>query len=39
MSVRTLSPLDRLLEGLERAMEAVAGSPEAHRRSGGTRQG
>jgi len=35
MSVRTLSPLDRLLEGLERAMEAVAGSPEAHRRSPG----
>ena len=33
MSVRTLSPLDRLLDGLERAMEAVAGSPEPSRRS------
>ncbi|UPG85353.1 2-polyprenyl-3-methyl-6-methoxy-1,4-benzoquinone monooxygenase [Luteibacter aegosomatis] len=35
MSVRTLSPLDRLLAGLERAMEAVAGSPEAARPSPG----
>jgi len=28
MNVRTLSPFDRLLAGLERAMEAVAGEPE-----------
>lgn len=35
MSVRTLSPFDRLLAGLERAMEAVAGSPEPGRRSPG----
>jgi len=35
MSARTLSPLDRLLAGLERAMEAVAGSPEPARRSPG----
>jgi ubiquinone biosynthesis monooxygenase Coq7 len=35
MSVRTLSPLDRLLAGVERAMEAVAGSPEAARPSPG----
>lgn len=35
MSVRTLSPFDRLLAGLERAMEAVAGSPEAARPSPG----
>ncbi|MET0255276.1 MAG: 2-polyprenyl-3-methyl-6-methoxy-1,4-benzoquinone monooxygenase [Luteibacter sp.] len=35
MSVRTLSPFDRLLAGVERAMEAVAGSPEAARRSPG----
>ncbi|TCV92064.1 ubiquinone biosynthesis monooxygenase Coq7 [Luteibacter rhizovicinus] len=35
MTVRTLSPLDRLLSGIERAMEAVAGSPEAGRRSPG----
>jgi len=35
MSVRTLSPFDRLLAGLERAMEAVAGSPEAMRKSPG----
>ena len=35
MSVRTLSPFDRLLSGLERAMEAVAGSPEPARRSPG----
>jgi ubiquinone biosynthesis monooxygenase Coq7 len=33
MTVRTLSPLDRLLAGCERAMEAVAGSPRAHRPS------
>jgi ubiquinone biosynthesis monooxygenase Coq7 len=35
MTVRTLSPLDRLLSGIERAMEAVAGSPEPGRRSPG----
>jgi ubiquinone biosynthesis monooxygenase Coq7 len=35
MSVRTLSHVDRLLSGLERAMEAVAGAPEASRRSPG----
>jgi len=35
MTVRTLSPFDRLLSGLERAMEAVAGSPEPTRRSPG----
>jgi len=35
VSVRTLTPLDRLLAGLERAMEAVGGSPEAHRSSPG----
>lgn len=35
MSVRTLTPFDRLLAGLEHAMEAVAGSPEAHRPSPG----
>jgi ubiquinone biosynthesis monooxygenase Coq7 len=28
-----LSPLDRLLAGCERALEAIAGSPQAHRRS------
>ena len=33
MNVRTLSPLDRLLAGIERAMEAVAGEPEAGRPS------
>ena len=33
MTVRTLSPLDRLLAGCERALEAIAGSPQAHRRS------
>jgi 3-demethoxyubiquinol 3-hydroxylase len=33
MNVRTLSPLDRLLAGCERALEAIAGSPQAHRRS------
>jgi len=33
MTVRTLSPLDRLLVGCERALEAIAGSPQAHRRS------
>jgi 3-demethoxyubiquinol 3-hydroxylase len=31
MNVRTLTPLDRLLAGIERALETVAGSPEAHR--------
>lgn len=31
MNVRTLSPLDRLLAGVERALETVAGSPEASR--------
>jgi ubiquinone biosynthesis monooxygenase Coq7 len=35
MSVRTLSPVDRLLASLERAIEAVAGSPETSRRSPG----
>jgi ubiquinone biosynthesis monooxygenase Coq7 len=35
MNVRTLSPLDRLLAGIERAMEAVAGEPEAGRPSPG----
>ena len=33
MNARTLSPLDRLLAGLERALETVAGSPEASRAS------
>jgi ubiquinone biosynthesis monooxygenase Coq7 len=33
MNVRTLSPLDRLLAGCERALEAIAGSPHANRRS------
>lgn len=33
MNVRTLSPLDRLLAGLERALETVAGAPEAARPS------
>ncbi|MFC4528833.1 2-polyprenyl-3-methyl-6-methoxy-1,4-benzoquinone monooxygenase [Dyella halodurans] len=33
MNARTLSPLDRLLAGLERALETVAGSPEAGRAS------
>jgi Ubiquinone biosynthesis protein COQ7 len=33
MNVRTLSPLDRLLADCERALEAIAGSPQAHRRS------
>jgi ubiquinone biosynthesis monooxygenase Coq7 len=33
MTVRTLSPLDRLLAGCERALEAIAGSPQAHRPS------
>jgi ubiquinone biosynthesis monooxygenase Coq7 len=31
MTVRTLSPLDRLLAGIERALETVAGAPEAAR--------
>lgn len=31
MNVRTLTPLDRLLAGIERALETVAGSPEANR--------
>jgi len=35
MNVRTLSPFDRLLAGIERAMEAVAGEPEAGRPSPG----
>ncbi|WP_266158895.1 2-polyprenyl-3-methyl-6-methoxy-1,4-benzoquinone monooxygenase [Dyella silvatica] len=35
MNTRTFSPLDRLLMGIERAMEAIAGSPEANRRSPG----
>jgi ubiquinone biosynthesis monooxygenase Coq7 len=33
MTVRTLTPLDRLLAGCERALEAIAGSPQAHRPS------
>jgi len=33
MNARTLSPLDRLLAGVERALETVAGAPEAHRHS------
>ena len=33
MNARTLSPLDRLLAGIERAMETVAGAPEAARPS------
>lgn len=33
MNARTLTPLDRLLAGIERALETVAGSPEAARRS------
>jgi 3-demethoxyubiquinol 3-hydroxylase len=33
MTIRTLSPLDRLLAGCERALEAVAGSPQAQRHS------
>jgi ubiquinone biosynthesis monooxygenase Coq7 len=35
MSVRSLNRLDRLISGLERAMEAVAGSPEPVQRSPG----
>jgi ubiquinone biosynthesis monooxygenase Coq7 len=35
MTVRTLTALDRLLGGLERALETVAGAPEAHRPSPG----
>ncbi|MGH8157080.1 MAG: 2-polyprenyl-3-methyl-6-methoxy-1,4-benzoquinone monooxygenase [Rhodanobacter sp.] len=33
MNVRTLTPLDRLLAGCERALEAIAGSPPAQRPS------
>jgi len=33
MNVRTLSSLDRLLAGCERALEAIAGAPPAHRHS------
>jgi len=33
MTVRTFTPLDRLLAKLEQALEAVAGTPEAHRPS------
>jgi ubiquinone biosynthesis monooxygenase Coq7 len=33
MTIRTLSPLDRLLIGCERALEAIAGSPQARRSS------
>ena len=36
MSARTLSPLDRLLAGCERALEAIAGAPMAARRSPAT---
>lgn len=35
MTVRTLSPLDRTLAGLERALEAVAGHPDVARPSPG----
>lgn len=33
MNVRTLTPLDRLLAGCERALEAIAGTPAAERAS------
>ena len=33
MNVRTLNPLDRLLAGCERALQAIAGAPPTHRRS------
>ncbi|WP_404548985.1 2-polyprenyl-3-methyl-6-methoxy-1,4-benzoquinone monooxygenase [Dyella jejuensis] len=33
MTIRTLTPLDRLLAGIERALETVAGAPEANRPS------
>lgn len=33
MNTRTLTPLDRLLAGIERALETVAGDPEANRPS------
>ena len=33
MNIRTLTPLDRLLAGCERALEAIAGSPQAQRPS------
>jgi ubiquinone biosynthesis monooxygenase Coq7 len=33
MDIRTLTPLDRLLAGCERALDAIAGSPQAHRPS------
>lgn len=33
MNARSLSPLDRLLAGIERALETVAGAPEANRPS------
>lgn len=33
MNARTLSPLDRFFAGLERALETVAGAPEANRAS------
>ncbi len=33
MNVRTLTPLDRLLAGCERALEAIAGAPAANRPS------
>jgi ubiquinone biosynthesis monooxygenase Coq7 len=36
MNIRTLSPLDRLLAGCERALEAIAGSPQAQRPSPAT---
>ncbi len=36
MNVRALTPLDRLLAGCERALEAIAGSPEAQRPSPAT---
>lgn len=36
MNARTLSPLDRVLAGLEHALEAVAGTPQAARPSPGS---
>ena len=35
MTARTLTPLDRLLSGLERALETVAGTPQGNRPSPG----
>jgi len=36
MNIRTLTPLDRLLAGCERALEAIAGSPTSNRPSPAT---